>query len=101
MSQLHLQAASTEDESESPSTHPQETELIVPSLPQPQQPPEPFRNGPDNLEHIVYSISSPTFVKPSTDPRFLGIQGHSFRSEERRVGKECTVVCRSRWSPYH
>ena len=23
------------------------------------------------------------------------------RSEERRVGKECTVVCRSRWSPYH
>ena len=23
------------------------------------------------------------------------------RSEERRVGKECTEVCRSRWSPYH
>ena len=23
------------------------------------------------------------------------------RSEERRVGKECHVVCRSRWSPYH
>ena len=23
------------------------------------------------------------------------------RSEERRVGKECTTVCRSRWSPYH
>ena len=23
------------------------------------------------------------------------------RSEERRVGKECTPVCRSRWSPYH
>ena len=23
------------------------------------------------------------------------------RSEERRVGKECTSVCRSRWSPYH
>ena len=25
----------------------------------------------------------------------------AFRSEERRVGKECTSVCRSRWSPYH
>ena len=25
----------------------------------------------------------------------------SSRSEERRVGKECTSVCRSRWSPYH
>ena len=23
------------------------------------------------------------------------------RSEERRVGKECLWVCRSRWSPYH
>ena len=23
------------------------------------------------------------------------------RSEERRVGKECIAVCRSRWSPYH
>ena len=23
------------------------------------------------------------------------------RSEERRVGKECRSLCRSRWSPYH
>ena len=27
--------------------------------------------------------------------------GRSYRSEERRVGKECAVRCRSRWSPYH
>ena len=26
---------------------------------------------------------------------------HSYRSEERRVGKECLRLCRSRWSPYH
>jgi serine protein kinase len=25
----------------------------------------------------------------------------SLRSEERRVGKECRRLCRSRWSPYH
>ena len=25
----------------------------------------------------------------------------SHRSEERRVGKECLRLCRSRWSPYH
>jgi heme/copper-type cytochrome/quinol oxidase subunit 3 len=25
----------------------------------------------------------------------------SYRSEERRVGKECRRLCRSRWSPYH
>src|SRR3546814_14523926 len=24
-----------------------------------------------------------------------------FRSEERRLGKECVSTCRSRWSPYH
>src|SRR3546814_13688236 len=27
---------------------------------------------------------------------FLG-----YRSEERRVGKECVSTCSSRWSPYH
>ena len=27
--------------------------------------------------------------------------GKSSRSEERRVGKECLRLCRSRWSPYH
>ena len=28
-------------------------------------------------------------------------QALSMRSEERRVGKECPQLCRSRWSPYH
>ena len=34
---------------------------------------------------------------------FLGFLslGVTFRSEERRVGKECASKCRSRWSPYH
>ena len=27
--------------------------------------------------------------------------GPVIRSEERRVGKECSLPCRSRWSPYH
>ena len=26
---------------------------------------------------------------------------NKYRSEERRVGKECLRLCRSRWSPYH
>ena len=30
-----------------------------------------------------------------------GIQQYDARSEERRVGKECSEPCRSRWSPYH
>ena len=28
-------------------------------------------------------------------------QRRGVRSEERRVGKECRLLCRSRWSPYH
>ena len=32
----------------------------------------------------------------------LSVPGHDeARSEERRVGKECRIGCRSRWSPYH
>ena len=31
----------------------------------------------------------------------LSLCGGLRRSEERRVGKECWHVCRSRWSPYH
>src|SRR5881392_4397823 len=34
----------------------------------------------------------------SSFPSLLAIGG---RSEERRVGKECCAVCRSRWWPYH
>ena len=28
-------------------------------------------------------------------------ENEEIRSEERRVGKECLRLCRSRWSPYH
>ena len=32
---------------------------------------------------------------------FCCFTGFILRSEERRVGKECRIGCRSRWSPYH
>ena len=35
----------------------------------------------------------------SCTPGVMHACGH--RSEERRVGKECSEPCRSRWSPYH
>ena len=58
-------------------------------------------------------------TEPQAFPRVFGIGGGGIldekfwlpmltcavticaRSEERRVGKECTATCRSRWSPYH
>jgi signal transduction histidine kinase len=38
---------------------------------------------------------------PGTAPDELLLNFSVKRSEERRVGKECRRLCRSRWSPYH
>ena len=37
----------------------------------------------------------------ATDGTALELGIGTERSEERRVGKECRLTCRSRWSPYH
>jgi hypothetical protein len=46
---------------------------------------------------LVHSLGVPAFVEPWNP--WLAI--FAYRSEERRVGKECRRLCRSRWSPYH
>src|SRR3546814_13181169 len=38
--------------------------------------------------------------KACIDYNKIVIDTNHFRSEERRVGKECVSTCRSRWSPY-
>ena len=56
------------------------------------------------LDNTVYRSG---FAKSRSQARQLVTHGHitvngrETRSEERRVGKECMVQCRSRWSPYH
>ena len=58
-----------------------------------------IRDGNDIAIHLKLN-------KQDYDERWLcipiqeGIK-YRFRSEERRVGKECVSTCRSRWSPYH
>ena len=47
------------------------------------------------------TLSSETVSQRLADWRNAAEQGHELRSEERRVGKECSLWCRSRWSPYH
>ena len=43
-----------------------------------------------------------TFLRTPTEGlALMGVDARTVRSEERRVGKECLAVCRSRWSPYH
>ena len=53
-----------------------------------------------DLTRLAYDLTMSTVeVEGATD---LARQfDHMLRSEERRVGKECFRLCRSRWSPYH
>ena len=41
----------------------------------------------------------PKIYLPDSIKKWQGT--YFYRSEERRVGKECSEPCRSRWSPYH
>jgi hypothetical protein len=49
---------------------------------------------PDDLEELIDPLK-PLPVEP------FAVGAARYRSEERRVGKECRRLCRSRWSPYH
>ena len=50
----------------------------------------------DATIHFLLFISNPFVVDD-----IKGFGEVPRRSEERRVGKECASMCRSRWSPYH
>ena len=57
--------------------------------------------APDGLAHDVAQASAGLF---HSSPQRIFDEWDDFRewrSEERRVGKECLTQCRSRWSPYH
>ena len=59
--------------------------------------------GDFNMGYIILDLGSEVNVLPKKTWKCMGepTLGYSPRSEERRVGKECPYVCRSRWSPYH
>ena len=67
------------------------------------------QNFPDQVQKIRLDEESSLVVYTKEVAPGIGLmvcgeedmQGSFQRSEERRVGKECNQVCRSRWSPYH
>src|SRR3546814_18406817 len=52
----------------------------------------------DGVAHSHLSIRVFCFFGAVDSP---SVSRRAWRSEERRVGKECVSTCRSRWSPYH
>ena len=61
---------------------------------------------PDDFSYVIYRLNAAARWhdgKPVTpdDVIFSFDAFKKNRSEERRVGKECRALCRSRWSPYH
>ena len=60
----------------------------------------PMREGFDNSDDLQSQFACQ--VPLTRDCLLQGIRNAGCtRSEERRVGKECLRLCRSRWSPYH
>ena len=59
----------------------------------------------DSGKKMVVCINEFQNINEYDDPlafqRKLRSHWQKHRSEERRVGKECASMCRSRWSPYH
>ena len=57
------------------------------------------------VESDVLKFGEFTLKSGRKSPFFMNagayVTGEQLRSEERRVGKECLRLCRSRWSPYH
>jgi hypothetical protein len=63
-------------------------------------------NAMKTIQEMVADVSSSTGRVLSASEEVKTSVGHvsgvaQGRSEERRVGKECRRLCRSRWSPYH
>ena len=73
-----------------------------------------WADAPRTITELVYQLKEDTGWSKHTVISMLsrleakgavrheeGARAKQFRSEERRVGKECLRLCRSRWSPYH
>src|SRR3546814_20817718 len=50
---------------------------------------------------VIGPNAIPLYKWAAAELGMTNIPKWNFRSEERRVGKECVSTCRSRWSPYH
>ena len=64
---------------------------------------KPYPDDDVKLKVTSVTVANPTAINTPHPPQHLLFVDFLMmaRSEERRVGKECLRLCRSRWSPYH
>ena len=57
----------------------------------------------DDMFMGIPAVAQMSYYDKEQKDKYLAIHRaiRMLRSEERRVGKECLLGCRSRWSPYH
>ena len=55
----------------------------------------------DDVNTQIQSVLDENATTKEVTDRAVKKGDTATRSEERRVGKECIRLCRSRWSPYH
>ena len=58
-------------------------------------------DDPDSVSAELTEYVATDRIKAEYERLLSAMAAASKRSEERRVGKECSSPCRSRWSPYH
>ena len=78
--------------------------IIPPPTQTTHSPPLPCATSPTVSSQDLGQFCSTEFQATelvNREPPLPGKHGAPERSEERRVGKECLRLCRSRWSPYH
>ena len=75
------------------------TGVILPVLP--NQEFSRFHINPFKTWLVVVAVSTISYGSYVLQKLTKEHGGVVLRSEERRVGKECPSLCRSRWSPYH
>src|SRR3546814_3581460 len=62
---------------------------------------DPFENVRKQLLALIVDLLNDPGYRVRDSRPFAYGHVELWRSEERRVGKECVSTCRSRWSPYH
>src|SRR3546814_11296601 len=55
----------------------------------------------EDIEVEMYRKMRDSLGLDPVEDRPAAVSKDGWRSEERRVGKECVSTCRSRWLPYH